>query len=276
MNYQFTRDIGSGASFSCLSKYTASTEADGKWLERPRNKTSVGNFPKWKDIYNSCGAKHSTATIAEAEDTPTHRIFSTAGDDEPTEIWWASIWVFATDLLVRNKQITGDGVPGYNKSTRTHNELLRQKRTSRTWLKTKTGCPDKLWSLHPGSSQSATGPKQTAQADPAFSRGLGPASPQSSWANSTILRFSDYLQIVFDAVSHFITNTNPLLDCVKAKCIHSPNDSPNVHKCSFVHTSSRSRMPAGTEETTSIRVRGLIEWNTHVKHIYLPSFQRVQ
>lgn len=48
MNYQFTRDIGSGASFSCLSKCTASTEADGKWLESPRNKTSVGNFQSEK------------------------------------------------------------------------------------------------------------------------------------------------------------------------------------------------------------------------------------
>lgn len=63
------KDIGSGALFSCLSKYTAPTEADGKWLESPRNKTSVGNFPKWNDIYNSCAAKASTATIAEAADT---------------------------------------------------------------------------------------------------------------------------------------------------------------------------------------------------------------
>lgn len=112
MNYQFTRDIGSGASFSCLSKYTASTEADGKWLESPRNKTSVGNLPKWKDIYHSCGAQHSTSTIAEAEVTPTHKIFSTAVDDEPAESWWVRIWVFATDPLVRNKQLIGDWGPG--------------------------------------------------------------------------------------------------------------------------------------------------------------------
>lgn len=129
MNYQFTRDTGSGASFSCLSKYRTSTEADGKWLESPRNKTSVGNFPKWKDTYNSCGAKHSTATTAEVEDTPTQRIFSTAVDDEPAESWWIRIWVFATQiLLVRNKQVTGDWGPEDNKWTRSHKEALRTKK----------------------------------------------------------------------------------------------------------------------------------------------------
>lgn len=106
------KDVGSGASFSCLSKYTAPTEAEDKWLESPRNKTSVGNFPKWEGIYISCGAKHSTATIAEAEDTPTQRIFSTAVQDEAAESWWARTGVFATDLLVRNKQVSGDLGPG--------------------------------------------------------------------------------------------------------------------------------------------------------------------
>lgn len=104
------------------------------------------------------------------------------------------------------------GVLGDNKSTRTYNEPPRQKRASRTWLKIKIDCPEKLWSLHPWGSQSITSPKQTV---PVW--GLGPASLQSSCANSTILSFQDYLQTVFDAVSHSITNTNPLLDCVKSK-----------------------------------------------------------
>lgn len=164
MNYQFTKDIQSGTSFSCLSQHTASIEADGKWLESPRNKTSVGNFPKWEDIYNSCGAKHSTATIAEAEDTPTHRIFSTAVDDEPAESWWVRIWVFAQTHWLGTKRTLEIGVLGDSKSTRTHNEPLRQKKACRTWLKTKAECPEKLWSLHLWRSQSTTSPKQT---DPA-------------------------------------------------------------------------------------------------------------
>lgn len=141
------------------------------------------------------------------------------------------------------------GVLRDNKSTRTHNEHLRQKTTSRTWLKTKIDCPEKLWSLHPWRSQSTTNPKET---DPASSRGLGPASLQSSCANSTILCFQHYLQTVFDAVSHFTANTNPLLDCVKSKWIHSPKDSSNVHNWSFAHISSRRRKFAGTEETITI------------------------
>lgn len=152
-----------------LSQWTLSIYRS-KWLESPRNKTSVGNFPKWKDIYNSCGAKHSTATISEAEDTPTQRIFSTAVDDEPAESWWVRIWVFATDPLVRKKKTLEIGVLGDNKSTSTHNEPLRQKKASRTWLKTKAACPEKLWSLHPWRSQSTTSPKQTV---PAFSTGWG-------------------------------------------------------------------------------------------------------
>lgn len=160
------------------------------------------------------------------------------------------------------------GVLGDNKSARPHNEPLRQERASRTWLETKTDCPDKPWSLYPWRSQSTPNPKQTAQADPAFSRGLGPTTLQSSYANTTILGFCDYLQIVFDAVSHFITNANPLLGCVKPKCIHPPN----VHMCSFAPISSRS----STEETITISVKGSVEWNMLVKHMYLPSFQRAQ
>lgn len=75
MNYQFTKDIYSQASFYCINKNRASPEADGKWLESPRNKISVGNFPKIKDVYNSCSAKYRIATMAETEDTSTHRIF---------------------------------------------------------------------------------------------------------------------------------------------------------------------------------------------------------
>lgn len=89
------------------------------------------------------------------------------------------------------------GVLGDNKSARPHNEPLRQERASRTWLETKTDCPDKPWSLYPWRSQSTPNPKQTAQADPAFSRGLGRTTLHSSYANTTILGFCDYLQIVF-------------------------------------------------------------------------------
>lgn len=84
------------------------------------------------------------------------------------------------------------GVLGDNKSARPHNEPLRQERASRTWLETKTDCPDKLWSLHPWRSQSTPNPKQTAQADPALSRGLGSASlrapvqTQQFWASVII------------------------------------------------------------------------------------------
>lgn len=73
MNYQFTKDIYSWASLYCINENRASPEADGKWLESPRNKTSVGNFPKLKDVYNSCSAKYRIATIAETEDTATQR-----------------------------------------------------------------------------------------------------------------------------------------------------------------------------------------------------------
>lgn len=69
MNYQFTKHIYGWASFYSIDKNRASPEADGKWLESPRNKISLGNFPKLKDVYNSCSAKYRTATIAGIEHT---------------------------------------------------------------------------------------------------------------------------------------------------------------------------------------------------------------
>lgn len=59
--------IYSQAALYCINKNTTSPEADGKWLESPRNKTSIGNFPELKDVYNSCSAKYRIAT-PETED----------------------------------------------------------------------------------------------------------------------------------------------------------------------------------------------------------------
>lgn len=73
-----------------------------------------------------------------------------------------------------------------------------------------------------GDIQSMTDPKQTAPVDPAFGKGTGLDDNQRSLATSTILWFSDYLEIFFDvhiAVSfnYIHLSTARLEVCLKPK-----------------------------------------------------------